>query len=111
MQCALVAFQRQRIVAALIDDLLSDRTLAVERIGGHDRAFQRQHLQQLRHRGDLVRLGIRSNLRQHQPLFAAPGADHVQCRLAAGAIERAAQHLAVDRDNALTGPENFAMKR
>ena len=102
MQCALVAFQRQRIVAALIDDLLSDRALAVECIGGHDRAFQRQHLQQLRHSGDLVRLGIRSDLRQHQTLFAAPGADHVQRRLAAGAIERTAQHLAVDRDNALT---------
>jgi hypothetical protein len=52
--------------------------------------------------GDLVRLGIRGDLRQHQALFAAPGADHVQRRLAAGAIERTAQHLPVDRDNALT---------
>jgi hypothetical protein len=40
---------------------LSDRTLAVECIGGHDRAFQRQHLQQLRQAGisfDLASVAI-----------------------------------------------------
>ena len=31
--------------------------------------------------------------------IAAPGGDHVQRRLAAGAVERAAQNLAVDRHN------------
>ena len=40
MQRGLVALQRQGIVAALIDDLLSNRALAVERIGGYDRPFQ-----------------------------------------------------------------------
>jgi hypothetical protein len=41
------------------------------------------------------------DLRQDQPLLRAPGTDHVQGRLAAGAIERAAQHLAVDGHHAL----------
>ena len=100
MQRSLVALQRQGIVAALIDDLLGDGALAIERVGGHDRPFQRQHLQQLRHRGDLVRFRIGGDLRQHQPLLAAPGADHVQRRLAAGLIEGAAQNLAIDRHDA-----------
>ena len=38
MQRALVALQRQGIVAALLNDLLSDHELAVQRVGGHDRA-------------------------------------------------------------------------
>jgi hypothetical protein len=32
-------------------------------------------------------------LRQHEPLLAAPGADHVQRRLAAGLVEGAAQRV------------------
>ena len=111
MQRALVALQCQGIVAALLDDLLGDRALAVERIGGHDRAFQRQHGQQLRHRGDLVGFGVSGDLRQHQALLAAPGTDHVQRRFAAGAIEGAAQHLAIDRHNTLALLGKLRMKR
>jgi hypothetical protein len=46
MQRALVAFQRQRIVAALIHELLRNGALAIERVRGHDRALER-HRQQL----------------------------------------------------------------
>ena len=46
VQRALVGFQRQSVIAALIDDLLDDVTLAIHRIGGHDRAFEAQHLEQ-----------------------------------------------------------------
>ena len=49
----------------------------------------------------LVGLGLGGDLRQHQALLAAPGADHVQRRLAAGMVEGTPQHLAVDGDNAL----------
>jgi hypothetical protein len=49
----------------LIDDLLGDPALAsFERVDGYDRAFQRQHLQQLRHGGDslnLASVAIRAN--------------------------------------------------
>ena len=40
VQRALVALESQSIVAALIDDLAGDVALAVERVGGHDRALQ-----------------------------------------------------------------------
>src|SRR3954469_18938672 len=56
MQRALVAFQRQDIVATLLHHLLGDGALAIERVGGDDRAVQRQHLQQLWHSGDLFDL-------------------------------------------------------
>jgi hypothetical protein len=40
-------------------------------------------------------------LRQQQTSLATPGTEHVQRRFLAGAIERAAQSLAVDRHGAL----------
>ena len=78
VQSALISFQRQRVIALLLHDLPGDG------------AFQSQHFQQLGHGGDLVRLGVCGYLRQHQALFASPGAHHVQGRFAAGPIERAA---------------------
>ena len=101
IQRLLIALQRQRVVAALIDDLLGDGPLAVQCIGGDDGALQRQHGEQLGHGCDLVRFVIRDDLGQHQPLLAAPGADHVQGRFLAGPIEGATQHLAVDGNNPL----------
>jgi hypothetical protein len=77
-QSALVSLQCQRVVATLIHDLLRDGALGVERVSGHDGAFQRQHFQQFRNRSDLVRLGVGGDLGQHQALLAAPGTDHVQ---------------------------------
>jgi Mg2+ and Co2+ transporter CorA len=98
-----VSLERQSIVATLIDDLAGDLALAIERIDGHDAALQRQHLQKPGNRRDLVRLGVGRDLAEHQALLAAPGADHVQRRLGARRVERPAQHLAVDRDDALAG--------
>ena len=102
MQTALVSLQGQGIVAALFDDLFGDRALAIERVDGHDRPLQRQHLQELWHGRDLVRFHIGGDLRHHQALLATPGADHVQRRLAAGLVERTTQDFAVYRDNTLT---------
>ena len=78
MQRRLISFQRQGIIAALIDDLLRDGALAIKRIDRDDGAFQRQHRKQFWHRGDLVRLRIRSDLAKHHALLASPGADHMQ---------------------------------
>jgi hypothetical protein len=47
MRCTVVAFQRQGVVAAPIHDLLRDGAMAVERVGGHDGAFQGQHHQHI----------------------------------------------------------------
>jgi hypothetical protein len=44
--------------------------------------------------------GRKVYLRQHQSLLASPGTDHMQGRLAAGAIKRAAQDLPIDGHNA-----------
>ena len=98
MKRSLISLQGEGIVAALIDDLLGDGALAIERVGSHD-VLQPQHLQQFRHGGNFVRLRVGGDLRQHKALLAAPGGDHVQRRLATGAVERAAQNLAVDRHN------------
>jgi len=45
--------------------------------------------------------GVCGYPRQPQALLAAPGADHVQGRFAAGPIKRAAQHLPVNGHNSL----------
>ena len=111
VQTALVSLQGQGIVAALFHDLFGDRALAIERVDGDDRPFQRQHLHKLGTAVisfDFTSVAISCH---HQALLAAPGADHVQRRLAAGLVERTAQQLAVYRDNALNCVENFAMKR
>ena len=101
VQGLLIRFQRQSIVALLLDDLRGDGPLAVQRIRGDDAPLQAEHTQQLWHCGDFIRLGIGGDLRQNQPLFRIPGRDHVQGRLAAGRVERTAQHLAVDGDHTL----------
>ena len=53
------------------------------------------------YRGDLVGFLIDRDLAEDQPLLAAPGADHVQRRAGRGAVERAPQGLAIDRDHPL----------
>jgi hypothetical protein len=45
-----------------------------------------------------------------EALLAAPGADQVHGRLAAGAVERTAQQFPVDRDNSLTLRRKFHHK-
>lgn len=99
VQRAFISLQRQRIVAHLLPDLLGDGVLAVERVGGHDSAFQHQHGQRLWHFRDFVRLGADGQPRQHQKLFAASGADHMQGRLATGPIERTVQNFPIGGHN------------
>jgi hypothetical protein len=81
MQARLITFQRQHVVAALLDDLLGDLALAVERVHGNDAALERQHLRQSWYGGDLIGLSVGGDLRQHQAVLAAPGRDHVQRRV------------------------------
>jgi hypothetical protein len=75
--------------------------LATHRIRCDDAALQRQHCQKLRHRRDLIGFGIGGNLAKQQPLINRPGMDHMERRLAGGAIERPPQGLAVDSDHAV----------
>jgi hypothetical protein len=80
-----------------------DVALAVERVDGHDGVLESEQFQELGHRSDFVRLRLGSDLREHEVLIAAPGADHMQGRLGAGRIEGPPQHFAVDGDDALAG--------
>ena len=57
-QFGLIVFHRQNVVPTSLDDLFHDLLLATHRIDTHDRAFQFQHLQQLRYRRDFIRLGV-----------------------------------------------------
>ena len=65
-QQALVAFQRENVIGLLVDDLLSDITLATHRIDGHDSAFDRQHVQELGDSDDLVGFFRDLDLAQHK---------------------------------------------
>ena len=98
MQRFLIALQSQSIVAALIDDLPGDGALTVERVGGHDRPFQRQHFQKFRHGVDFFRLGVRGDLRQRLSLIRNPS----DLFLLPARLEGAVQAAPVDRE--LPGP-------
>src|SRR5208283_1346860 len=72
-QRALVAFQRQDIVSLLVDDLLRDVSLTPHGINGHDRALDRQRVEKLRDRYDLVGFFSPFELSQDEPLTSREG--------------------------------------
>jgi hypothetical protein len=55
----------------LIDDLLSNFALTVERVDRNNGAFEGKHSQQLGYGSDLIGLGIGGDLPQHHLLLAA----------------------------------------
>ncbi len=98
VQRALVALELQEVVAALVDDLLGDLLLAAGRVDGDHRPVHVQQLQQFGDGRDLVALGVGGQLPQDHVIGLAPGADHVDGRLAVGRVQAAADRLAVDGD-------------
>lgn len=62
VQHSLVAFQRHDVIGFLVNHLLRDLAVTVERITGHDAALKAEHSQQLGDRHGLVRLGIGRDL-------------------------------------------------
>src|SRR3712207_7557017 len=66
-------------------------TLFRSRVERHDAAVEVQDLEQLRDRGDLVRLAVDRALAERQPLLARPGADQAQRPVIAAAAARAAR--------------------
>jgi hypothetical protein len=77
-EAALVAFDRQHIVAALVDDLRRDGFLRAHRIDADDRIFDIYQVQQQWDRRDLVGLFRRRYLAQSQPLLAGPDTHQMQ---------------------------------
>ena len=72
-QRPLVTFQPEDIVGFLLDDLPCDGALAAHRVDCDDRAFDRQQVQQLRDRDDLVGFVRDFHLSQHQALAGGEG--------------------------------------
>jgi hypothetical protein len=96
LQGALVAFQRQHVICLFLFELSGDLLLAAHRVDGGRRALQREQIQQIRDRRDLVGFVRHFRLREHQSLTRVPGRDHVDGRLGAALLIRATQGLAVD---------------
>ena len=99
VQRTLVALQGEHVVGLLVDDRLGDVALAAHGIDGHDGAFDRQHVEQLRDSADLVGLLRHLDLAEHQALPRGEGRDHVDRRLGAALLVGSARGLAVGRDH------------
>ena len=77
MQGALIAFDRQQVVCFLFADRRGNALLAPHGIQGHQAPLNGQHVQQFRHRRDLIRLGIDLVVPERNARFTGPGIDHV----------------------------------
>jgi hypothetical protein len=95
-QRSLIALEGKDIVGSPVDDLAGDVALAAHRVDGDDGALDGQHVQQPGDGDDLVGLVGHLDLGEHEALARGEGRDHVNRRL--GAF-RAAQRLAIDRDD------------
>src|SRR5271157_6094515 len=77
----MIVLECERILRAGIDNCGGNLLLASHRVDGDGRTAHVDHLQQLRDGGDLVRLRLRRELAEHEPLFGHPRADHVEWTL------------------------------
>ncbi len=99
VQGALVALERQHIVATLVEDLLGDLPLAAHGINRHQAPSEGQLPQEFGQGGDLIGFVLDLDLSQHQAIGRGPGTHQVDGRLAAAPIVRAAKGLAVEGDD------------
>ena len=98
MELLLISLQRDRVVGALLHDLLHDLPLTPHRVDGDDGALQFEQIEQLWNRRDLVRLFGRRDLAEQHPVLRSPRVHEMQRRAPGRAVERSSQGLAVDRD-------------
>ena len=96
VQLPLIALDRQRIVAALRQNLLRRFPLTVHGIRSDRRLPQIENRQQAPHRGNLVRLVGHRQLPEDESVVARPGVDHMHQRTLESRIETAAKGLAAD---------------
>src|SRR5271157_1569509 len=100
MEGALVFFEREDIIGLLLDDLGGDGLLRPDRVDGHNRALDRQHVEKLGDGGDFIALGFDRTGCEHQPSLVRKGRNNMQGTGAALVLLRPAQGLAVDRHDA-----------
>jgi len=97
-----VGLQREQPFPAALPHQGRRLALAVHGVAGHQHPGQVEPPEQRACRGDLVAARRHRRLAQHQPGVAGEGGDDVQRRGSGGAVERAAQRLAVDGHHPLT---------
>ncbi len=95
-----VGLEREQIVAAPVEDQLRGLGLSVDRIAGDQHPLEGQRREQGAGGGDLVLARRHPSLPDAQTRVAAEGGDHMQGRAPRRTIERAAQRLAVNGQNA-----------
>ncbi len=98
LQCPLIAFESQHIVAPLVEDLLGNRPLAAHGVDGHDTASDGQLLQEFGQGGDLIGFRVDGDLGEDQPVRCRPGTHHMD-RSLAGGIMRSPDRLAIEGDH------------
>jgi hypothetical protein len=76
-QGPLIAFQSEDIIGLLLDDLARDGALAAHRVNGDDRAFDRQEVEQLRDRDNLVGFFRHLHLPEHTTLTGGERGHHM----------------------------------
>ena len=76
-QGPLIAFEGEDVIGPLVHDLLGDVALTAHGIDGDDGALDRQHVEQLGDRHDLIGFFRHLELSEHEPLARREGRDRV----------------------------------
>lgn len=97
----LVELDRQNMVAAAVDDRLSEVGVGGHRIGGHHGAPERKHAEQLQRRLMFVGFDVDAELSEHFGDLRGIGRQQMHAR--GRAVGRPARRLAVDHDLARAG--------
>lgn len=98
MDVSLIAFERQHILPAAVDDLPGNVLLTAGRVDGHDGVLHVQVLQQGWNRRDFVGFLLRGQLPQADSKLDRPGADEEQRAQLTALVMRAPERFAVDGD-------------
>ena len=96
VELGLVFLERQREVGTALEHSRREGAIAMQRIGGDDAAFEREHPQHVERAFGLV-AARRLARRQREAGFCRKDIDHLQRRAALAALVGATQRLAVDR--------------
>ena len=99
-QRALMAFQRQDVLGLLVDNFLCDLTLAAHGVDRDNRPLDRQQVEKLRDRDDLIGLFRHLDRAEDKTLAGRTGRDHMDRGLAAALVAGPAYGLAINRDHA-----------
>ena len=103
VQAGLVVLDGEQVVAAAVEDSLSDLGLRPHGVDGDERPRQCQAFEQQWDGGDLVGLGLARLLAERETPAAGPGRNHVGRPAVLGTVVRSARGLAVDGDDLRTG--------